>query len=371
MYGTLGPVGNYTTQSTYSINQATSQIFAAPHEIDQVQYQIRFYMSEQLPNSDYTLTIVNQGNWFYLDYFEVTVPDSIASTDGPTSANGPSPTPQISTSPAQPDTHSTDPSSIQSSQVPPSSLPVPVPPSQPLSGERQTTALSTVITTLTPESAQPSFVTLSPSKSLSVADSSRTSNSPSPSIRPTRLSGGVIAGITIASVVALLVCLVILISFCFKRRHPDHAVVDLATASASPFREFQISTPISSCLIYDHLIVAPQQLETGFPPSFPTSRQSGANATFSESGHTFGSTAALTSGVPIVPMSRRFSPGSDDLSIVPQIQSTHGSEKNLIDHSRERPVETEKPNLNVGGITSESTDTADAASALPPVYSRY
>ena len=51
VFGTLGPVGNYTTKSTYAINEGSPQLFTSPFETSRVQRNIRFYMSEELPNA--------------------------------------------------------------------------------------------------------------------------------------------------------------------------------------------------------------------------------------------------------------------------------------------------------------------------------
>ena len=207
VYGTLGPVGSYVTQSTYTINQDPPNSFSAPNRIDKVQYQIRFYMSAQLPYSNYTLTIVNQGDSFYLDYIEVTVPDDFTPTHDSMFPNVSSPTSQISQLPS---------SSFETDRLPP-------------------TSITTITTSSGPESAQPSSVT-SPSSSLSDADSSRSSISLSPSMRSTKLGHGGIVGIAIASFTALIGCLVLLY-FYLRRRRAD-AEADPTTALMTPFRRF-------------------------------------------------------------------------------------------------------------------------------------
>ncbi|KAJ3476190.1 hypothetical protein NLI96_g11328 [Meripilus lineatus] len=83
VYGTIA-AGNYTTQSTYTIDQGSPGLFTDPNEIAQLQRHVRFYMSEELPNANHSLTIVNQGDSFYLDFIEVTVPDQVSSTGGST-----------------------------------------------------------------------------------------------------------------------------------------------------------------------------------------------------------------------------------------------------------------------------------------------
>lgn len=237
VFGTLGPVGNYTTKSTYTINEGSPRLFTSPFETTRVQRDVRFYVSEQLPNANHVLTIENQGDWFYLDYLHVTVPDSIVSTEISISSDKPSPTTQISSSSLPPDPLPATPTPTQHSQetrlTPSSSLLA-----QSSLSERQTVVLSTSISTwLSPEVPRSS----SAPSSLGAGDAPQSSTSPDQPVKPprARLTNGVIAGIAITSALALFVFLVLLY-FCFKRRR-TYAEVDYSAAPTSSHRESTIS----------------------------------------------------------------------------------------------------------------------------------
>ena len=75
----LGPTGNYTTWSTYSINGGPFTPFTASDEVNNVQYRVQFYASDRLSNSQHILLIMNYGDWYYLDYIQVTVSDETSS----------------------------------------------------------------------------------------------------------------------------------------------------------------------------------------------------------------------------------------------------------------------------------------------------
>ncbi|KAJ3486060.1 hypothetical protein NLI96_g4506 [Meripilus lineatus] len=202
VYGTLGPVGDYVTHSTYTINQGPPNSFTAPNRINKVQYRIQFYMSEQLPNSNHTLTIVNQGDWFYLDYLEVTVPDPIASAHDPMPPNVTGPPSQISQLGSSPSTILSSTESAESS---------------------------------TPNrSSSPSSIMMSSSGSLSSS-----SILPSESNRATRLSNGVIGGLAVTSIISLLLGLVF-VYFYLRRWNTDVEVdPDTHVAAITPFLHTQ------------------------------------------------------------------------------------------------------------------------------------
>ncbi|KAJ3486059.1 hypothetical protein NLI96_g4507 [Meripilus lineatus] len=335
VYGTLGPVGHYVTHSTYTINQGPPNSFTAPNRIDEVQYRIQFYMSKQLPNSNHTLTIVNQGDWFYLDYLEVTVPDPIASAHDPMPPNVPGPPSQKS----PPGSSSLSIQSLSSSEIDP------LPP-------------TSITTSSGSESAQSSSVT-SPSSSLSHTDSSRSSISLSSSARPTRLSNGGIAGIAIASFTALINCLA-LIYFYLRRRRAD-AKADSTTTLMTPY---------------------PHPQRRAFSPTFPARIRTkiDANTTFGESSHALAPTTVMSSVDPTASMSYGYSPPPSNIfstvfSTVPHFQSTRRPEKIAVGHFDfdEGLVAAER--LYGSPTTLIVMNATDGASintdTLPPVYRRY
>ena len=81
MYGTRAHAGNYTTLSTYSLDGGTQASYTDTYDNnDSARYQVLFYESNALSNPDHVLTIVNEGDWYILDYIRVDGIDATAPT---------------------------------------------------------------------------------------------------------------------------------------------------------------------------------------------------------------------------------------------------------------------------------------------------
>ena len=113
VYGSLRPNGNYTTQSTYSVDGGSPTTFTTPDEHDALQYRVQFFSSARLSNSQHTLVITNYGDWYFLDNIQVTVTD-LDTSSSPVSLLSSSPSPAISST--QPGGTDKSPASTANSQ---------------------------------------------------------------------------------------------------------------------------------------------------------------------------------------------------------------------------------------------------------------
>lgn len=235
MVGTLGHPGDTISSSSYTIDGGTPTIVSLP-VVTAITYAINFYTSNQLSNSDHTLTIKNLGNFFWLDYLEVTVPDPSSPAPQPASSSEPSTAPQAPT-PSTPPTPpnplpSTSPHDATSAPSPTPS----VPSTAPLSGIR--TGLSSVAPSSPSSQTESSTqiqLAVSSSSDAAALPSSNTSFSPAVT---TKLSSGAIAGIAIASV-ALILFIVLLCLFLRRRKTRETRLEkDFSTPEVTPFRQF-------------------------------------------------------------------------------------------------------------------------------------
>ena len=215
VYGTRGPPGNYTTKSAYSVDGGPPTMFTAPDELDAPEYKVQFYISERLSSSQHTLVLTNYGNWYYLDYIQVTVPDEISSSSPPPSSAPSSPSSQMSS----PQTSSPAPTPSGSDTPLVSSSPA-ITPKDPTSAPQLISSGSASIL----DSSMTQF-SLSSGPDGTQASSSRfpvSTIDAQPSFNQlnshsTSLSTGAIVGITFACL-GLVVALLALFLFCKKQR---------------------------------------------------------------------------------------------------------------------------------------------------------
>lgn len=78
VFGIRGPSGTYTENTSYVIDGGAPSFWTNSSNIPAVEYQVEFYKSPQLTNTQHTLLITNFGDWFWLDSMNVTVPDDEA-----------------------------------------------------------------------------------------------------------------------------------------------------------------------------------------------------------------------------------------------------------------------------------------------------
>ncbi|KAJ3479517.1 hypothetical protein NLI96_g9004 [Meripilus lineatus] len=212
VYGTRAHSGNYTTLSTYSIDGGAPGIYTDTSVNDgPARYQVLFYTSDTLSNSNHVLNIVNQGDWYILDYLLVDVPDETTPASTPTTDRA---TTRVSTS-----IFTVNPPSTKAvTQGTPS--PSPLISSPTISGAEESTVInptsSPLRSAILPTGKVESGSNLLPAQSLSSSSSVTTSAVSDPTLlassstQKARLGTPAIAGIVVASFLGIIALLAVL-----------------------------------------------------------------------------------------------------------------------------------------------------------------